>query len=197
MNMLEYLTASGRTSAGNPHNEKVNPGYLRHWLGHFTLASAALDQVKKCLFYNRDNLLYTHRTNYGPASVDDIPADELHAILGIMTEAGELGELLQAAVVTGDPIDRAKLIDESGDILWYLALLFRRLGTTFEEVGEKNIAKLLIRFPEKFTDELVNNKDHEAEAAVFFTTGDQLRFAFEDSGIEEMTPVIQRGSYDV
>lgn len=168
MNMNQYLEQSGRTAAAVLHSEKVHPGHALKWLANFNVAAAALDQVKKCVFYARDTLMHTWReTQHREGAIDGMDMDTLHALLGVMTEAGELGELLEEAIITGNPIDRTKLIDESGDILWYLAMLFRKLDTTFEEVGEKNIKKLMVRFPDKFTFDAVNNKNHAAEHEVF------------------------------
>lgn len=169
MNMKTYLTESGRTAAGVMHSSLVAPAYTLKRLIDFNLFAAHLDQVKKCLFYKRDTLTSTnHELRYqSELSLDHIPTDVVHALLGVISEAGELGELLEESIRTGEPIDSQSLKDESGDILWYLAMLFRHLGTSFEEVGELNIEKLRVRFPDKFTYETVNNKDHEAENKVF------------------------------
>ena len=48
-------------------------------------------------------------------------------------------------------LDRVNIIEEAGDLLWYLAILFDELGTSFHEVMSSNIAKLRSRYPEKFT----------------------------------------------
>jgi NTP pyrophosphatase (non-canonical NTP hydrolase) len=168
MNMLTYLAQSARTAAGTFFPSLVDARYVRAKVSSFALHAAALDQIKKCLFYNRDTLVWTHgQRHLVEASYEAVPMDVLHALLGVLTEAGELAELLELALQTGEPIDRQKLIDECGDIQWYQAMLYRHLDTTFEDVGVKNITKLSIRFPEKFTLEKVNNKDHAAEDAAF------------------------------
>lgn len=86
-----------------------------------------------------------------------------HAVYGTVTEAGELMSDIKKAKIYGKDIDRAHLIDEMGDVMWYLALLADELGVSFEEVWEKNIAKLQVRFPEKFESERALHRDKEAE----------------------------------
>ena len=86
-----------------------------------------------------------------------------HACKGIVDEAGELTAALKKGFIYGKPIDKVNLIEEAGDSLWYFAMLFRALGTSFEEVFDKNIAKLKVRYPDKFTSELALNRDLLAE----------------------------------
>lgn len=168
MDMLTYLDQSGRTAAGVLHKELVDPNYTLDRLNAAISAMEDLDQIKKCLFYKRQNLVGVEfDAPFTPATYDSPSVDTIHGILGVMTEAGELGEHLRLAMTTGEAVPRAKILDECGDVMWYLAMLFRELGTTFEEVGALNIEKLRIRFPEKFTYETVNNKDHNAEDGVF------------------------------
>lgn len=79
--------------------------------------------------------------------------DLLHAILGISGEAGELVDGFKKSLIYNKPLDVENLKEEAGDILWYMALLLRTIDTTFEEVMAANIAKLRIRYPEKYTDQ--------------------------------------------
>jgi NTP pyrophosphatase (non-canonical NTP hydrolase) len=80
-------------------------------------------------------------------------ADLTHAILGIAGEAGELVDGFKKHLIYGKPIDEENMKEEAGDILWYMALLLRTLGCTFEEVMQKNIDKLMIRYPDRYTDQ--------------------------------------------
>lgn len=92
--------------------------------------------------------------------------DVLHAAMGCVTEAGELLDAVKKTVIYGKPLDRTNLIEEGGDILWYLALLFDSQGITFNEVMDINIAKLKKRFPEKFEEYQSLNRDLTAERKV-------------------------------
>lgn len=66
-------------------------------------------------------------------------------ILGLMGEVGEVVEHVKKDRRPGDrrkPLTREKLIDEGGDVLWYLTRLFSEHGVNLEEVMEFNIQKL-------------------------------------------------------
>lgn len=89
-----------------------------------------------------------------------------HAIKGLVTEAGELEDVLKKQFIYGKAIDRVNLVEEAGDILWYLALLLRTLESSFEEAMEKNVAKLKKRFPEGFSEERALNRDLVEERKV-------------------------------
>jgi NTP pyrophosphatase (non-canonical NTP hydrolase) len=92
-------------------------------------------------------------------------AELMHASMGMVTEAGEFIDALKKHTIYGKPIDRVNLVEEIGDLFWYQALACRALGVSFEEVMERNIAKLRKRFPEKFTAELALSRDLDAERA--------------------------------
>ncbi len=66
-------------------------------------------------------------------------------ILGLVGEVGEVVEHIKKDRREGDrrkPLTREKLIDEGGDVLWYLTRLFIEHGIRLEEVMEFNINKL-------------------------------------------------------
>lgn len=75
-----------------------------------------------------------------------------HATMGIVTEAGELMDAMKRAKIYGKTLDRINLVEELGDLMWYIALLTDELGTSFEEIWDKNIRKLMARYPEKYSD---------------------------------------------
>lgn len=83
----------------------------------------------------------------------------LHATMGLCTESGELTDQLKKHLFYGKELDRVNLIEEAGDLLWYLAILFDELGTTFAEVMSSNNAKLRSRYPDKFTPKRAAQRD--------------------------------------
>lgn len=90
----------------------------------------------------------------------------LHAAMGLCTESGELLDNLKKHFFYGKPIDRTNLIEEAGDLLWYVAILADVLGMkTFNEIFQRNIAKLKTRYPEKFTEEKAENRNITEERA--------------------------------
>ena len=89
----------------------------------------------------------------------------LHAAIGINTEAGEVIDLVKKQAFYGKQVDRLKFIDELGDLMWYTALALDSLGGSFEEVFERNIAKLKARYGEKFSESAALNRDAAREDA--------------------------------
>ncbi|MEK6915103.1 MAG: nucleoside triphosphate pyrophosphohydrolase family protein [Nanoarchaeota archaeon] len=80
-------------------------------------------------------------------------ADEMHMVIGISTEAGELLDAYKKHFAYGKNLDKINVEEEIADIMWYISNLCRILEISFEDILQKNIDKLKARFPEKF-DEL-------------------------------------------
>lgn len=81
------------------------------------------------------------------------PAEQqmLNAALGLSGEAGELVDYLKKGFFHGHEIDPAKVADETGDLLWYIAYLLDAVGLKLEDVMEQNVAKLERRYPGGFS----------------------------------------------
>ena len=98
------------------------------------------------------------------------PADLLHAVLGIVTEAGELTDALKRFIfyVPNDvcKVDKTNIAEELGDLMWYIALACNYLGVDFDTVQRQNIAKLQARYPDKFDSNHAQVRDLQAERKV-------------------------------
>lgn len=70
--------------------------------------------------------------------------------LGLCGETGEVADIIKKHVFHGKPLDREHLIEELGDVRWYMELLCMALNTTLEEVEAKNTEKLQKRYPNGF-----------------------------------------------
>lgn len=173
MTMKDYLVQSSRTMADTFFQGLVPWSVLVAIVDNRLETAPAIDDAKKALFYGKRSPAFHDLvtecmkddgvvTDYDPM----VDQDLIHAILGVDSESAELMELLSDYLATGQ-INREKLIDEAGDKLWYLALLFRKIGVTFEEVADRNIAKLSVRYPDKFTTDLALHRDETAEKVVF------------------------------
>jgi NTP pyrophosphatase (non-canonical NTP hydrolase) len=71
----------------------------------------------------------------------------MHCAVGISGEAGELLDAVKKLWVYGKPLELA-------NVEWYMQALRSLLCVTREEVIDANIAKLSIRYPIEYTDEL-------------------------------------------
>lgn len=71
--------------------------------------------------------------------------------LGLAGEVGEVVELIKKDRFQSQPLDRAKLCLELGDVLWYLTNMAAGFGLTLEDVANANRDKLRKRYPTGFT----------------------------------------------
>ena len=89
--------------------------------------------------------------------------DQLHMVLGIVTEAGELADQYKKNFAYGRRLDVVNIEEELGDIMWYIINLCTILGINMEGIMEQNVKKLRARFPEKFDKNLANERDLDQE----------------------------------
>jgi NTP pyrophosphatase (non-canonical NTP hydrolase) len=86
----------------------------------------------------------------------------LHATLGLMDEVGEVAKTMKSHIAYGRELDINNLVEEVGDVMWFVALLCHTLGVPMSYVAVDNIAKLRRRYPEKFTEfDALARKDKE------------------------------------
>jgi len=81
--------------------------------------------------------------------------------LCIAGEAGELANAVKKMLWHGHGVDGVKIMDECGDILWYLTTTLHGLGFTLEQAAQYNIAKLKKRYPEGFSEERSINREED------------------------------------
>lgn len=74
----------------------------------------------------------------------------INGVMGLCGESGEVIDIVKKHLAQGHELEREALIDELGDVAWYLAETATALGVTLEEVFFRNIEKLCRRFPEGF-----------------------------------------------
>ena len=81
----------------------------------------------------------------------DVNLRLLHASLGLTTEAAEIADIIKKHLMYGKTMDGFHhLIEECGDLLWYMAIICDVTGVSLEEIMRKNIEKLAKRFPREF-----------------------------------------------
>lgn len=72
--------------------------------------------------------------------------------LGLAGEAGEVADEVKKVVYHGHPLDVEKIKKELGDVLWYWSSVANVLGLDTEAVAVANVAKLMARYPEGFSE---------------------------------------------
>lgn len=90
----------------------------------------------------------------------------LHAAMGLCTEAGEVMDAIKKHLFYGAELDETNLIEEAGDVLWYLAIMMDELSIGFHGVMQINHDKLAKRYGEKFSSEAALHRDLEGERNV-------------------------------
>lgn len=167
MDSNTYQAEFGRSLAPVFFPANVNPVVVGMMLRERVKGAELVDGVKRALFYNKTdrlpNAMFLANHEDIPFNID---TDELHAILGMEGEMGEITEIVIDDTLSEEEII-ARLTDECGDLLWYMALLFMKRGISFRDVFARNIEKLRKRYPDKFTIDLAVNRDTAAEATVF------------------------------
>ena len=74
----------------------------------------------------------------------------MNGCLGLAGEAGECCDLLKKHQFQDGREIREKLLDELGDVLWYVSETATALGIWMDDIALHNIEKLKKRYPEGF-----------------------------------------------
>lgn len=82
----------------------------------------------------------------------------LHHTIGICTEAGELQDALKKYLYYNQILDEDNLIEELGDLMWYICGMCNTLGVSLEEVMQRNHDKLSKRYPDGFSVSRARNR---------------------------------------
>ena len=78
--------------------------------------------------------------------------------LGLAGESGEVIDAIKKWLYAGHGIDPLHLLEEIGDVLWYLALMCTAFGWSLDDAIAANIRKLRNRFPDGFDPERSINR---------------------------------------
>ena len=98
------------------------------------------------------------RTSNFPYSGED--ALTLSA-LGLCGESGEFADLIKKHLFHAHPLNKEKLFNELGDVLWYVARAAQALNVTLDEIAERNISKLQKRYPQGFDPQRSINREEK------------------------------------
>lgn len=150
-----------------------------------------LDGLKKHIFYGKplstplgsDGLFMKDEEKRLLVNENGRRVKIIHGIIGIITEAGELAEALINSIVNGEDFDLINIGEEAGDIFWYLAELLTGANRSFGETQRLNIAKLIARYGDKFSEFKALNRDLDKERGV-------LEGKLDDETIEQTAKAI-------
>ncbi len=78
---------------------------------------------------------------------DDESVMLIHAMMGITGEAGELTDAIKKHLFYGKDLDLENIMEEAGDLLFYITALLKLLGFNLTHAQACNHAKLSQRYP--------------------------------------------------
>lgn len=184
----EYATRVDARCSKDFHERLVPGPVLAVILTELSTCAELTDVLKKALFYGKADLETVVKygiiaAKYGWEPGDGIlsvtpkqamPVDvqrTLHAIIGIITEAGELADAIISAFASvqegtakvEDAFDHINLREEYGDVLWYTQLGLSSIGSSIPECITINDRKLEKRYGATFAAEKALHRDLEAE----------------------------------
>lgn len=183
INTLAKLAIRTESMVPNLNGQKDN---LKKSLELVIIAGTILDQVKRAIYYGEkgaykpeklndlaEKLLaiepfdFTHGEMVANTTPDntDINTRVVHGIVGAITETSELAEALLHYMNTGS-FDAVNLFEEMADVRWYEQILQDELGIEDKTLFEFLIAKLSVRYGDKFSDESATLRDIGSERDV-------------------------------
>lgn len=127
-----------------------------------------LDDIKKFSFYGKvtpyiENVFKNGLDSVSISQYNEKNIQVVHSVLGIVTEGGELVEMLLNHLKNGYPIDEINFVEELGDVEWYVAEGSKAVNIPMSSILGIVIAKLQKRFPEKYNNESAIIRDLTSE----------------------------------
>lgn len=189
MTPKEYVAAAMETMPPSLHMDGFTSGQMFAALMATSKAGNDIDPLKKALVYGRpippDSPYYKAKKVNDPKGI--VPEGVIHGLIGMISESGELADLLLTSWFGADtPLDTVNLREELGDFLWYMARvldtmqkLFPDEDWSFEAIMSGNIGKLRLRHDPgnkggvSFNPDAHNhaNRDKDAERAAIEQAG--------------------------
>jgi NTP pyrophosphatase (non-canonical NTP hydrolase) len=81
--------------------------------------------------------------------------------MGVADEAGEFLGHVKKVLFHGHDDDKEHVIEELGDVCWYLFNILNHYELTIEDVMHKNTEKLRARYPDGFSEERSRNRNKQ------------------------------------
>lgn len=87
-----------------------------------------------------------------------LKADLDHMVMGVAGESGELVDAVKKHTIYNKPLDLANVIEEMGDLEFYLEGLRQILDLRREEILAHNIKKLTKRYQDGYSDKAAQER---------------------------------------
>lgn len=167
-NANTYMKLANKLASDKLHVDLVDQKELMANLRLLMANLDELDKFKKAIFYGKPFKSAATTVTY-PVALGPSRADLAHGIIGIATEAGELLEHVHNILNGDDTADaRSNIVEELGDVLWYLALCCKAVDVNLTEVMWRNLKKLSLRYPQQRFDSLdALERSYDAEQTAF------------------------------
>jgi NTP pyrophosphatase (non-canonical NTP hydrolase) len=91
----------------------------------------------------------------GSVIAEELTPDDchrLHMAIGISGEAGELLDAIKKATIYRKQLDIANIVEECGDLLFYISGMLDSIGVDIESAIAANTSKLSIRYGKSYSD---------------------------------------------
>jgi len=86
----------------------------------------------------------------------------IQIIMGLSGEVGEIVDNIKNHMMYGKELDLNNIVEEFGDLYWYLRAGLKSLGINYEDMKENNIKKLTKRYPGGYSREkAIQRRDKE------------------------------------
>jgi hypothetical protein len=165
MNQLEFDATVQARKSSDYFVEKVGRIILLDALTDAMQAIERLDRIKSALFYGKDDpsltivsggtTLFNHET---------LNPDLVHGVLGLVTESSELlHRLIIMGVRDPEPEDKINIIEELGDLEWFMSLTRKSLGLERDLILLANDLKLTTRYGPAFKQQAAVERNLSAE----------------------------------
>lgn len=170
---FDYMKEADKTNSVLFNPQYVDRDAFVANLRTFIETASVINLYKKLLFrgrtpedlqLRRPRLHESLAPEFDPNNSTDETINVIHGAVGVITEAGEVAEILLDAI-EHNKLDPVNVAEEAGDLRWYIVRLLRGIGMTDEQCERMNIDKLHGRHGETFNVERDANRNLLAERA--------------------------------
>ena len=82
--------------------------------------------------------------------------------MGLCGESGEVTDYIKKCIYHNHKFNLKKLIEELGDVMWYLTNIATLMGIPLDYILDENIKKLEERYPDGFSEhDSINRKEYK------------------------------------